>query len=112
MDFLIENGNYLFDPNGLMNIAVGEKEIRQRIMIQLCVRKGSFVHDENLGSNLHKLFRLKPGDIPHMAKAYVFEALRGICDVQDVQTQFKGDKIYITVFYKYKSNIQNVEVII
>ena len=55
MDTAISNGDFMLDSNGIPISIYGIQEILQRALIRLTVRKGSFIYDTNLGSDLYKL---------------------------------------------------------
>ncbi|HHY52636.1 MAG TPA: histidine kinase [Clostridiales bacterium] len=55
MDTLLENGTYALDERGLPIPITGLRALIQRLLIRLSVRKGSFLPDPNLGSELHRL---------------------------------------------------------
>lgn len=55
MDTAIANGDFLLDDRGRPLAITGMQEILQRILIRLTVKKGSFIFDPDLGSNLYTL---------------------------------------------------------
>ena len=52
---LTPDGDFLLRSNGLPIKISDVKEILQKLLIKLTTRKGSFIYDENFGSNLYKL---------------------------------------------------------
>ncbi|MGI6402821.1 MAG: histidine kinase [Oscillospiraceae bacterium] len=55
MDTLLENGTYALDERGLPIPITGVRALIQRLLIRLSVRKGSFLPDPSLGSELYRL---------------------------------------------------------
>ena len=52
---LTPDGDFLIGKNGLPVKISDIKEILQKILIKLTTRKGSFIYNENLGSDLYRL---------------------------------------------------------
>ena len=55
MDTLLENGSHALDERGLPMAITGLRALIQRLLIRLSVRKGSFLPDPTLGSELYRL---------------------------------------------------------
>lgn len=55
MDILLENGTYALDERGLPITVTGLRACIQRLLIRLSVRKGCFLPDPTLGSELYRL---------------------------------------------------------
>ncbi len=55
MDTLLENGTHALDERGLPITITGLRALIQRLLIRLSVRKGSFLPDPSLGSELYRL---------------------------------------------------------
>ncbi len=114
MDFNISNGDYNLTPSGHIERVSGDEDIKQRILIRLVIRKGSFVYDEDLGSELYKLYREKRSNIPNMAKQYVIDALEPETDisVQDVSVIWmSSNEIQISIeVLDFEGNTIEVEV--
>ncbi len=81
MDYKLIDGDYTLSPSGHIERVEGVEEKKQRIYIRLSVRKGSFLYDENLGSELYKLYQEKWSKIPEKAKQYVIDALLPETDI-------------------------------
>lgn len=52
---LTPDGDFLLGNNGLPVKIFDVKEILQKVLIKLTTRKGSFIYNENLGSDLYRL---------------------------------------------------------
>ena len=91
MDLAIKDGDFLTDSRGRPIYISGMEELLQRVLIRLCVKKGSFVYDVTLGSDLYKL---KPSDKDLNSKAltYVREALYKMPQVSVTGVNLKIDK--------------------
>ena len=92
MDTALNKGDfYTNDRNRLVTIYDNE-ELLQRALIRLCVKKGSFIYDKNLGSRLYTLTH-NTRDIKTKVIAYAKEALldmNGIT-VDDVEVSFSNN---------------------
>lgn len=80
MDTQIKDGDFVLDGRGRPVVVTGLKEILQQIMIRLTVKKGSFVYNPNLGSDLYKLYQYS-SELESRAFLMVHEA---ISDMEDV----------------------------
>lgn len=80
MDTALSNGDFLRDTRNLPIQISDVQEILQRVLIRLNVKKGSFIYDKNLGSDLYKL-SANTRNLQNKAKAIVIEALRPIKEV-------------------------------
>jgi len=75
MDTLLYNGDHYTDARGLPVTLTGDQELVQRALIRLQVKRGSFLPDPTLGSELYKLRRSAGEQNSRLAMAYVQEAL-------------------------------------
>lgn len=92
MDAALNNGDfYTNDRNHLVTLYDNE-ELVQRAMIRLCVKKGSFIYDKKLGSNLYTLTE-NTDDIKAKVISYAREALLDMNNVtvDDVEIDFIDD---------------------
>lgn len=92
MDTALNKGDfYTNDRNRLVTIYDNE-ELLQRALIRLCVKRGSFLYDKNLGSRLYTLTH-NTKDIKAKVIAYAKEALLDMNDiiVDDVEVSFSND---------------------
>ncbi len=80
MDTAISGGDFLLDGRGRPVVISGMQEILQRVLIRLCVKKGSFIYDKALGSNLYTL-KSSTRNVKDKALSLVREAL---CDMTEV----------------------------
>lgn len=55
MDTLLEHRTHAVDEGGQCVTICGARALIQRLLIRLCVKKGSFAPDPELGSELYKL---------------------------------------------------------
>jgi len=81
MDTLLVKGDHYTDARGLPVALDGESELIQRILIRLQIRKGAFVLDPELGSELYKLRHSGSEQNNRLAMGYVQEALADIPQV-------------------------------
>ena len=81
MDTLLYNGDHFADSRGLPVAIMGSREILQRALIRLQVRRGNFSLDPSLGSDLHKLRRNADEHNTRIAMNYVREALSPIREI-------------------------------
>lgn len=75
MDTLIASGDHAVDGRGLPVAVDGIRELVQRAMIRLAVKKGSFALDPGLGSELYRLGGERRDTRDRVALSYVQEAL-------------------------------------
>ncbi len=75
IDTLLVNGDHFTDGRGIPVTLSGERELIQRALLRLTIKKGSFKEDEKLGSELHKLCGSKSRDLAKLAESYAQEAL-------------------------------------
>lgn len=94
LDTALSKGDfYTNDRNHLVSLYDNE-ELLQRTIIRLCVKKGSFIYDRNLGSRLYALTH-KTKDIKEKALSYAKEALWSMnyVKVEDVEVDFKNNNL-------------------
>ncbi len=80
MDTAVSNGDFAFDSRKKLIEIDGYEEVLQRVLIRLGVKKGSFVYDESLGSQLSTL-KVTDKNINYKALTLVKEALIDINEV-------------------------------
>lgn len=81
MDTLLVSGDHYTDARGLPVALEGSRELVQRVLIRLQVRKGSFALDPSLGSELYRLRRSADEQNNRVAMGYVQEALADMPEV-------------------------------
>lgn len=82
MELKLENGKYVSgEYQGLLSLE-GIDEIRQRILMKLCVKKGAFLPLPEYGSRLYSLSAFRPSLRPATAKQFVIEALSDEKDLE------------------------------
>ena len=81
MDTALFNGDFLCDSRGFPITISGINEILQRILIRLSVKKGKFVYDKDLGSELYKL-DINEENAEARALSLVREALSDIKNIK------------------------------
>jgi len=74
-DTLPENMTHAAGPGGLSAEISGIRAVIQRLLIRLSVRKGSFLPDPELGSELYKLCGAGAGERDRLALHYAQQAL-------------------------------------
>lgn len=112
MDTLLEKGSHKKGINGLPVPIVGNDEIIQRALIRLGVKKGSFVYDTELGSELHRLHFNGEESTQREAFSYVQEALRQIPEivVEDVQCFWEtADTFRLSITLSIQKNVYELE---
>ena len=77
MDTLLENGTHALDQRGLPVTVTELRALIQRLLIRLSVRKGSFLPDPALGSELHRLPLSAGEERNQLALHYAQQALLG-----------------------------------
>lgn len=75
MALILRDGDYVPDGKGGFRTAEGAREVLERILWKLSVRRGSFPFLPELGSRLHLLGRAGAGQRAALARQYVAEAL-------------------------------------
>lgn len=115
MDTAISNGDFMLDSNGIPISIYGIQEILQRALIRLTVRKGSFIYDTNLGSDLYKLKKTASTNIKSRALSMVKEALKPMSNVlvDDVSTEFinSSENLKLNVVLRVNNNKKEMEVV-
>ena len=100
MDTALSKGDFLRDTRNLPIQISGVKEILQKVLIRLNVKKGSFIYDKDLGSNLYKL-SANTKNLQNKARAIVIEALKPIKEVSVLEVLTKltnlGENVEIHV---------------
>ena len=99
MDTALLNGDFLCDSRGFPMKIYGTEELLQRVFFRLSIKKGSFIYDRNLGSELYKL-NIYEENIKSKATSLIKEALIDMKNVivKDVVTEIIDDtnlKLYI-----------------
>lgn len=110
MDTALNKGDfYTNDRNRLVTIYDNE-ELLQRALIRLCVKRGSFLYDENLGSRLYTLTH-NTKDIKAKVIAYAKEALLDMNDiiVDDVEVSFSNDSPNLNLNFILTINNEKIE---
>jgi len=99
MDTLLYSGDHATDARGMPFPITGTQELVQRALLRLAVRRGSFVHDRNLGSELYRLSRDTSAATLRAAKSYIQEALIPLPElaIGDVDCKIQGERMVITV---------------
>lgn len=76
MDTLLSGGDFAVDALGRPIAIAGERELFQKVMLRLVIKKGSFRYDTELGS---RLYTLKGSPHPEQqALTLAAEALNGL----------------------------------
>ncbi len=113
MDTALSNGDFLVNSQGRPISISGVQEILQRVLITLSVRKGSFIYDVNLGSDLHKL-KYTNANLQYKAFLIVKEALSNIPEVkvENVKIDLYNDNenMDLTVFLSVNNQLEEVAI--
>jgi phage gp46-like protein len=115
LDTLLAGGDHARNSRGVPITLTGERELIQRALLRLCVRKGSFAPDPGLGSELYKLAQaraLAGGDLERLALSYAQEALLPIPQVSVTSVSLKkgGGAPELIVTLKINENQYALEV--
>jgi phage gp46-like protein len=92
LDTLLAGGDHARNSRGLPIKLTGDRELIQRALLRLCVRKGSFAEDPGLGSELYKLAQARAmgaADMERLALSYAQEALLPMPQVSVAAVSFK-----------------------
>ena len=111
MDILLKNGDHATDPCGVP-IAITEAEEKiQRAILRLCIRRGSFVYDKTLGSELYKLNGNNSEDLNRTAQSYIQEALLPLPEIRvgEVLCRNSGGTIHISTILEYQNQNYQIE---
>ena len=113
MDTLLVNGDHFTDSRGIPVKIFGERELIQRALLRLSIKKGSFEKDPALGSELYKLRDIKGGNLERAAMSYVQEALLSMPEiiVTGVKIIWRGaDALQLNVSLEIFENQYQLEV--
>lgn len=115
MDTAISNGDFLLDSRNRPISISGIRELFQRVLIKLTVKKGSFIYDKNLGSRLYTL-NSKVNDIKSKAFSIISEALNDMPEVfvKSILPEFidDGGKLRLEILLSIKGEEEDVVIII
>jgi phage gp46-like protein len=114
LDTLLSGGDHACNSRGVPVKLTGDRELIQRALLRLCVRKGSFAHDPALGSELYKLAQARAfgnPDIERLALSYAQEALLPMpqVSVAGVTLRKGGGTPELTVTLKINENLYALE---
>lgn len=111
LDTALSNGDFLLDSRSKLIQVEGYNELLQQILIRLCVKKGSFVYDRSLGSNLYKL-DINSQNINNKALSIIEESLSDMPEilVKKVCTEIenRGDKLNIDILLSINGEEKDV----
>lgn len=111
MDNLLANGDMVLNHCGDVQSVDGLKEIIQRVLIRLTVRKGNFPYDPQLGSELYHLDLHSTDDFTLLS--IVREALAPIDEVVVTGVEKSVDQkqqiLFLSVYIKVKEKSAIVE---
>lgn len=113
MDTALSNGDFLVNSRGRPISISGVQEILQRVLITLSVRKGSFIYDLNLGSDLYKLKFINT-NLQYKAFLIVREALLNIPEVKvenvKIDLYNNNENMNLTVFLTVNNQLEEVAI--
>lgn len=75
MALMLREGDYVSDGQGGLVTVTGARELLERVLWKLTLRRGSFPFLPELGSRLHLLGQAKAAQREALARRYVEEAL-------------------------------------
>jgi len=104
MELKIVDGDYVADGAGGLVRVSGTEEVLQRVRFRLCARRGGFPLLPELGSELHRLGRVKPRERAGAARQAVAEALAAEQDVSVTAVELKqsGETAELHVTLRYR----------
>ena len=91
MELMVRDGDYVPDGEGGFLRAEGSRELLQRVLWKLTIRRGSFPPLPELGGRLHELFREPPSRRGALAQQYAAEALAGEAGLELTGAELSGD---------------------
>ena len=98
MSLILREGDYVPDGRGGFQTAEGARELLERILWKLTVKRGSFPLLPQLGSRLHLLGRAPQREWEALAQQYVREALSDEeVTVEEVTLSPSGEGAFLTV---------------
>jgi len=92
----------------------GFEEILQRIIFRLVIKKGSFIYDEELGSEIYKIKNNKE-DVKIQAFIIIKEVLKKIPGVNFKKIEIENlenENIKLIIYFIINKDLQELEVII
>ena len=113
MDTALNNGEFLLDGRGRPVQISGVQEILQQVLIKLTLKKGSFIYDPNLGSELYTLQSTK-GNLQANALMVVKEALKDmpavVVENVNVELTNDGENMNLTVLMSINDQMEEVTI--
>ena len=115
MDTALKDGDFYLGTTGKPIAISGIKELLQRVLIRLTVKKGSFIYDKDLGSDLYTLKNTNK-DIKNQALIMVKEALADMreIEVEDISVKFtdSSENLKLNVLLSINNNKEEVEILL
>ena len=100
MELELKNGCYV-PAEGALAVVGGADELRQRIHMKLCTRRGSFLPLPEYGSRLHLLHRCRAAQREAAARQYIAEALEGEnLELEMLTMAQTGDKLHLDMVFR------------
>lgn len=101
MELLLNNGDYTERDSRLVSVD-GEREVLERAMFRLKVRRGSFPFMPELGSRLHLISREKPSERLSAARKYIAEAISDEeVEISEIELSESGGELTVEVGLEY-----------
>lgn len=113
MDTLLFEGDHCLDSRGLPVRIDGERELIQRALLCLSIRRGRFAPDPTLGSELHRLREARADTLERLAISYAQQALAALPEVRVERASVRhGDQgiLEVTVTIRHNQQIYPLEV--
>lgn len=110
MDTALENGDFYTNDRKHLVTLYDNEELLQRAIIRLCVKKGSFIYDKELGSKLYTLSH-NANDVKAEVLSYAREALLDMdsVTVNDVEVNFINDNLNLSLNFIFTINNEEFE---
>ena len=112
MELELKNGRYV-TADGAPATVSGAEELRQRILMKLCARRGSFLPLPEYGSRLHLLQRCKAAQREAAARQYIAEALEGEdAELEKLAVAQRGDRLFLDMVFRTQDDSIRLEMTI
>jgi len=114
VDTYLEFGDHALDSRGLPYLIGGVAQLLQQVWIRLTVKRGGFLLDPTLGSELYRLKRTGVAQLEETALSYIQDALypmKGVTvDGLTCTYDSRADRLTIALNLRVEGSYQTLEV--